>query len=196
MNDDVLARACEPFFSTRGGAGLGLSMVQGFVAQSGGDLLVDSQPGRGTRVRLRLPRLAPSSRRPNRVGETTLPTLLVVEDDDHVRHIAVRIGNDVGFRVVAVGSAEQALQLLAGEPVDAVFSDILLGTGMTGVALAERLATSHPQLPVALTSGHAAGQFERSAVARRRPFLAKPYSLEDLRRTLSSLLPGARRPTP
>jgi PAS domain S-box-containing protein len=189
MAPHVLARACEPFFSTRtGAAGLGLSTVLGFVNQSGGELSLDSTPGSGTRVRLRLPRALPSAPRPQRSGDRRQPTLLVVEDDVDVRRVVTRVAAMVGFRTVAASSGEQALAMLDQERVDAAFSDIMLGPGLDGVALAERIRARLPQLPIVLTSGYSAAHFQSRAERIRHHFLAKPFTVDQLHQTLSSLL--------
>lgn len=194
MPAEVLARATEPFFSThRGGArGLGLAMVQGFVAQSGGELAIDSAPGKGTRVSLRLPRSGIAAARPRRVGLPRQPTLLIVEDDPDIAFVVSRIASALGLRTISVSSAEQALALLGREPIDAMFSDIALGAGMDGIALADRVREGHPELPILLTSGYAEGLFEGDSTSLRHPFLAKPFTVERLHQVLAELLPAQR----
>lgn len=190
MSPEVQARSCEPFFSTRGGnaAGLGLATVLGFARQSGGELAIESTPGAGTRVRLRLPLAQATASPPRRIGDRRQPSLLVVEDDADVRSVVIRVANGLGFRVAAARSAEQALAMLEHERIDALFSDIVLGPGLDGVTLAERVRTRLPTLPIVLSSGYSATHFHGRADTIRHHFLPKPFTVDQLRQTLSSLL--------
>jgi PAS domain S-box-containing protein len=189
MAPDVLARAFEPFFTTKGhgkGSGLGLSMVYGFVKQSGGHLTVDSKLGYGTRIDLHLPaakslasETAPASPRSAVRGNESI---LVVEDEADVRDIAVSFLESLGYAVIAAASAAAALEQLARRTDFALlFSDVVLGAGMSGVELAHEARRLRPGLPVLLTSGyeHAALQGEAHN-ASEFILLQKPYRREDL----------------
>lgn len=189
MAPETLARAMEPFFTTKEagrGSGLGLSMVYGFAEQSGGHLRIDSTLGYGTRVDLFLPASQASvsasvtadGKRPEGGGEI----VLVVEDDAAVRNITVAFLLSSGYQVVAVGSAEEALQRLADrEPIALLFSDVMLGEGMNGKELAMAVRRTSPEIPVLLTSGYEiyaeAGQVE---AAEAFELLRKPYRREQL----------------
>ena len=165
MPPDVLARAFEPFFTTKEsgkGSGLGLSMVYGFVKQSGGHLVAQSQLGYGTQMDLILP-LAPTAV----VGPATVQatpglrgneTVLVVEDEPEVRGVAVAFLRALGYAVHEAGDAEQALQHLRDDPAIALlFSDVVLGGNTNGIELAQAARALRPALPVLLTSGYELG---------------------------------------
>lgn len=190
MSPDVLARAMEPFFTTRQGEhgnGLGLSMVYGFARQSGGDLEIDSSPGKGTEVRLYLPVAADAA--PKAVDDADAgpvdaagrgERVLVVEDDPAVRAISVAFLGAAGYAVEAVPDAGQALERIAGDSGFALlFTDVMLGPGMDGKTLARSARELHPGLPVLLTSGdekHVADAEGTSGL----PLLRKPWRREDL----------------
>jgi CheY-like chemotaxis protein len=183
----ILAHVLEPFFTTKEvgkGSGLGLSMVYGFVKQSGGHLNIESQEGYGTRVELFLPAItvtatdeAPHS--PSRHGREIV---LVVEDEPEVRRVAVAFLRTLGYTPYETGDAATALEQLAARPdIDLLFTDIVLGGDMTGFELAAKARERRAHLPVLFTSGyeyasmdidtHVAGIFE---------LLRKPYRREQL----------------
>jgi len=197
IDSDVLPRVFDPFFTTKDvgkGSGLGLAQVYGFAQQSGGRVLIDSEPGRGTVVTLRLPR---SSRAPvaepastdardapavpihaSRRGE-----VLLVEDDNEVAALAREMLASLGYGVIHVSNPTAALGALAdGRAVDAVFSDIMMPGGRSGLDLAREIRLRHPALPVVLATGYA----ESAAGVRDGEFrvLLKPYSLESLAEAL------------
>jgi signal transduction histidine kinase/ActR/RegA family two-component response regulator len=186
MPADVAARAIEPFFSTKGtrGSGLGLSMVYGFVQQSGGGMSIESAPGAGTRVELLLPvaDAAPD------VGVAGVPSTrtappgkaLVVEDEDAVRAIAAAFMRSFGYDVIAVEDFDAALAALnaVDGAVDIVFSDLMLGNGQDGMALADVIRRRWPAVPFLLTSGHAHGIALPPSSGIE--MLSKPYDRERL----------------
>ncbi|HET9482368.1 MAG TPA: ATP-binding protein, partial [Xanthomonadales bacterium] len=192
MAPDVLARAFEPFFTTKPpgkGSGLGLSMVYGFVTQSGGHLGVESELGYGTTIELFLPRAPGSSATepgPSRAGARPgSETILVVEDEPEVRGIAIAFLRSLGYRTLECADAASALELLARHPdVDALFSDIALGVGANGRELGREARRLRPDLPVLLTTGFDAstGPDEEFAL------LPKPYRREELAQALRSVL--------
>jgi PAS domain S-box-containing protein len=193
MSAETLARAMEPFFTTKEagrGSGLGLSMVYGFARQSRGGLHIDSALGRGTRVALYLP--AARDAAPMQRGAATNSaggrgeSILVVEDDAAVCTIAVSFLRASGYRVRAVATAEEALQALREDPgIDLLFSDVMLGPGMNGKALARQALAEAPALAVLLTSG-----FEESADDADAGFelLRKPYRREQLIAAVARIL--------
>jgi len=197
MAPDVLARAFEPFFTTKEhskGSGLGLSMVYGFVKQSGGHLAATSELGYGTFIELYLPVAAAqnalsgdtpalTSRRGNEV-------VLVVEDESDVRDIALAFLRSLGYRAISVGDADTALRRLRDDgSIDVLFSDIVLGTGMNGIELAREARRLRPDLPVLLTSGyeHAARE-ETGDDAHGFAVLQKPYRREELATSIRAAL--------
>ncbi|HXH04764.1 MAG TPA: PAS-domain containing protein, partial [Candidatus Competibacteraceae bacterium] len=185
--EELLGRVFEPFFTTKPhgqGSGLGLSMVYGFVKQSGGDIRIDSRVGEGTTVSITLPRLpqvaavaseAPAAAAPPR-GRGEL--VLVVEDDPQVLGAAEDMLRALGYRTLTAASAEAALDCLMREPdIALVFSDVDLGSGMDGLALLAEAARRRPTVRGLLTTGRATAPAERDGSP---PLLAKPYRLEQL----------------
>ncbi|WP_426176408.1 response regulator [Massilia sp. TWR1-2-2] len=196
MSEEVLQNAVEPFFTTKPeghGTGLGLSMVYGFVTQSGGHLRIDSKVGVGTSVRIYLPRSlaapyvedVPAPR--DAVGGNE--TILVVEDDAQVRAIGVALLADLGYRVLEAPDAGRALAIIdSGLPVDLLFTDVVMPGALRSPELARRAKLAQPALEVLFTSGYTetgivhAGRLE-SGVA----LLSKPYSRGDLARKIRHL---------
>lgn len=191
---EVLPHVLEPFFTTKEqgkGSGLGLSIVYGFVRQSGGDLQISSRVGDGTTVSLYLPLAAPHCPLDSATQPAPAPVsvrhVLLVEDDPDVRDTACALLQSLGVAVTAVASEAAALAALEdGLQVALVLSDVMLGEGGDGIALHARLAQRWPQLPVVLTSG-----LPLEYHARRRDWpagvqlLAKPYQRDELARLLS-----------
>jgi len=201
MTEEVQRRSIEPFFTTKAagrGSGLGLSMVYGFAEQSGGALRIESQLGYGARVELVLPVTnssvaAADSPAPGVVSGSD-ETLLVVEDDDEVRRIAVSFLNVLGYRTLAVGNAAEALQSLQSQPdVALLFSDVRLGAGMDGIELAKQARALRPEIGILLTSGYAEAGLQRENTNERFEILPKPYRREQL---ASAIARNLRPPTP
>lgn len=166
MDPQVRERAVDPFFTTKevgAGSGLGLSMVYGFVKQSGGFIKVYSELGRGTVVQLFLPRWggeAASSTTPEGQGQK-LPmgrgeVILLVEDEPLLLKLDASLCERLGYLVIPAPDAQSALASLGGEmKVDLLFTDVVLPGGMDGVQLARRARERIPFLPVIFTSGYA-----------------------------------------
>ncbi len=164
MSAEIMQRAFEPFFTTKEvgqGSGLGLSMVYGFVKQSGGHVSIYSRVGQGTCVKLYLPR-APSS--PVGREEESLDVfpedlgnrvVLVVEDEARLRKVAVKMLDRLGLQSLQAETAKDALELLADTHVDVLFTDIELPGGMNGTELAEVAHQLYPELKVLFTTGYA-----------------------------------------
>ena len=203
MAPDVLARALDPFFTTKEagkGSGLGLSMVYGFVKQSGGHMAIDSQLGYGTRVELYLPAASPgaaqsqsSSEAPVRKGRETV---LVVEDEPEVRVIALAFLRSLGYATYEASDAETAIDLLARHAdIEALFSDVVLGSGMTGFDLVREARKLRPNLRALLTSGYERAPLGGDEAARAEfDVLRKPYRREQLAIALRKTLD--REPNP
>jgi CheY-like chemotaxis protein len=201
MTAEVKARIFEPFFTTKApgkGTGLGLSMVLGFAKQSGGHVSVTSEPGQGTTVRLFLPMVRARPEAPPRVEEPApdLPPgldVLVVEDQADVREAAVRLCREVGLEPLAVSGAAEALEVLrSGLRFDLVFTDVVLGGGMDGLALAEAALRLQPDLAVVCTSGyseqHVGGQ---DALVPGVELMMKPYDFRRFRLAVGRALAAA-----
>ncbi|WP_085809134.1 PAS domain-containing protein [Sphingomonas sp. TZW2008] len=192
MDEATLARAIEPFFSTKGigkGTGLGLSSVHGLASQLGGAMTIQSRPGVGTNVELWLPvsadraeHLASAHRRDD--GAADRGVALLVDDEELVRMSTADMLSDLGFAVIEVGSGEEAMQLLEQEQAIAVVVTDHLMPGMTGTELARHVQQARPSLPVLLVSGYA----DIEGVDADRPRLTKPFRKDELAATLLSLL--------
>ena len=198
---DILPRIFDPFFTTRrerGGTGLGLSTVHGIVRQSDGFLRVDSLVGKGTQVRVYLPRFdgdgmatprPPLPEPPAPLAEQAgAGALLLVDDEDGVRRVAARALSKQGWTVMSAGSGEAALALLAEEGAAAalrvVVSDVMM-PGMDGAALVRAIRQVRPGLPAILASGYAQEAMRGDLGVEDIAFLPKPYSLKDLLATVA-----------
>lgn len=192
-------RIFEPFFTTKPvgkGTGLGLSMVYGFVKQTGGHIQVYSEVGHGTCLKIYLPRAhvgtttgVPSSQAPE-AAATGAESILVVEDDPHVRMFAVQQLRRLGYRVTEAGDGPSALLEVSrsGAP-DLLFTDVVMPGGMTGRELAARIRQSVPGIRVLFTSGYT----ENSIVHHGRldagvHLLQKPYRSDKLARKVREVL--------
>ncbi len=193
MDEQTLTRAFEPFFTTKEvgrGTGLGLSMVYGFIKQSGGHVRIYSEPGHGTTVKIYLPRLmAKDEAAPAPLVAEPVPpgagheTILVCEDDANVRAYSTEVLRELGYRVIEAGDGLSALAALDAEPgsIDLLFTDVVLPRGMTGAVLAAEAQKRRPDLKVLFTSGYA-----RNAIVhhgRLDPgvqLLPKPFTYADL----------------
>lgn len=201
MDNETLVRVFEPFFTTKPpgeGSGLGLSMVYGFVQQSGGDVRIDSQPGRGTTITLLLPAHTQSAGEdaPPQAEPVAAPTnfrgrILLVEDDAQVRDYTCMLVRALGFDVVDEPRAAYALERLrAGETFDLLLSDVVMPGGMSGRQLAETVVEAWPDLPVLLVSGHSDDIAAlNNPLAPQIAFLRKPFRKHDLAERLARLLP-------
>jgi CheY-like chemotaxis protein len=195
MEEALLNRATEPFFTTKGvgkGTGLGLSMVHGLAAQSEGALKLSSRPGEGTRVDLWLPVAQASaeasfeaSDRPPEADPTSGPcTVLVVDDDGLVAKGTAAMLEDLGHTVLEAGSAAEALIVLENERlVDLVITDHAM-PDMTGMELARRLRNIRPELKVILATGYAELP-QTASPPMDLPRLAKPFLQADLARVIA-----------
>jgi len=197
MTPDVMRRATEPFFTTKGpGTGLGLAMVHGFVQQSRGRLEIDSTPGQGTTVRMVFPidaSRAAAAEAPAGTGaaqESAKARILVVEDNEDVRELAETMLASAGYAVVSAPSGERALSLLdEGGEVDLVFTDVMMPGGMNGLQLADQVRARRPGTPVLVTTGY----MDELPPARGKALdiLGKPYRQEDLLARVRAILPAS-----
>jgi signal transduction histidine kinase/FixJ family two-component response regulator len=193
MDRATLARATEPFFSTKGvgkGTGLGLSMIHGLAAQSGGTLKLTSEPGAGTAVELWLPATQETAadigeRSTEPVQARRAATVLLVDDEDLVRAATADMLRDIGYMVIEWGSASQALGAIrSGVEGDILVSDYLM-PGMTGGQLIHELRSTGIRIPALLVTGYAAAGQD---VPPDVPRLAKPFRQVDLAAKVDELL--------
>jgi PAS domain S-box-containing protein len=197
VEPELLTKVFEPFFTTKQreqGTGLGLAQVYGFARQSGGAAAISSEPGNGATVTIYLPRsrLLPTVEAPadtvagGAAPQTGSETILLVEDNPEVDEVAGMLLEELGYRVVHANSAAAALRRIAsGEPVDLVFTDVVMPGDLDGIGLAARIKQEFPGLAVVLTSGYAKAA---SSAAVGVPILRKPYRLEALGRAIRHAL--------
>jgi signal transduction histidine kinase/CheY-like chemotaxis protein len=199
MPKEVLDRVFEPFFTTKEigkGTGLGLSRVYGFVRQSGGFVTVASNIGAGTRFSIYLPPSAKPiddarSRKDWRaVSPVTTGTVLLVEDDATVLALVIEMFDDLGFRVITASDAHGALEIIRrGEPIDLIFTDIIMPGGKTGVELAVEARDFLPNVKILLTSGYPGEALaHRHSKIAEWPVIRKPFRQSELSLRLQDLL--------
>jgi PAS domain S-box-containing protein len=194
---ELLERVFEPFYTTKPegqGTGLGLSMVYGFVKQSGGHIKIYSEAGEGTTVRIYLPR----ARQPEDV-ETDVDTgpimggsetILVVEDDEDVRGTVVDLLSELGYRVLRAKEAQSALAIVeSGVPIDLLFTDVVMPGPLSSPELARKARERLPNIAVLFTSGYT----DNAIVHGGRlddgvDLLSKPYSREAMARKIRNVL--------
>ena len=192
MDAATLARAVEPFFSTKGvgqGTGLGLSMVHGLAAQLGGGLTINSTPGQGTTIELWIPISAIGLDGDGKAAEASVAakahgTALLVDDEELVRMSTADMLIDLGYEVVEAQSAEEALQMIRqGLDVDLLLTDHLM-PGMSGAELARVVRMERPKLPVLIVSGYAEAEGIDPDITR----LTKPFRNAELAASLLTLM--------
>ncbi len=197
MAPEVLERAFEPFFTTKPegrGTGLGLSMVYGFVKQTGGHVKIYSEVGHGTTLKIYLPRAlqAEATRADVAPGpvEGGTETLLVVEDDTEVRATVVELLSELGYRVLKAGDGQSALAVIqSGVTIDLLFTDVVMPGPIRSTELVRQARALLPELEVLFTSGYTENAIVHGG--RLDPgvsLLSKPYRREDLARKIRHLL--------
>jgi PAS domain S-box-containing protein len=203
MSDDVLAHVFEPFFTTKEvgkGTGLGLSQVYGFVKQSAGHVKIESRVGRGTTVRLYLPRaegaIGPTDGLPIREPQYRgSECVLVVEDDHGVRDFAVSVLRELGYHVLEAANGDAALELLGdGAGIDLLFTDVVMPGTLSGADLAKAALERRPELRVLFTSGYTTRLVEKEWPGRTLELLRKPYRSIDLAARIRGVLNGVSTP--
>jgi len=192
MDEEVLTRVFEPFFTTKfTGRGLGLSAALGIIRESGGDISITTEPGRGTLVRFVLPGLEGADRRPeggmHREGGGSV---LVIDDEDAVREVTVCMLNRLGYRTIEACDGAEALELYRtrGETIDLVLLDLTM-PAMDGAVTLDGLRRLDPAVPVIVVSGVTAAA---SQEILNRPqtvgYLTKPFTLDELKTAVSRIV--------
>jgi len=190
MTDEVKSHLFEPFFTTKGqgkGTGLGLSMVYGIVKQSGGEILVYSEPGKGTTFKIYFPRVEAKA---DSVRTTAIAaaarrgteTILVAEDEEVLRRLVARILEVLGYKVLLAANGGEALLICQNNPgpIDLLITDVVM-PGMDGRQLAGRLTALRPHLRVLFTSGYTDDAIVHHGVLDSGvPFIQKPFSASAL----------------
>jgi PAS domain S-box-containing protein len=216
MSQELLEKVFQPFFTTKAngkGSGLGLSMVYGFIKQSGGHISIYSEVGHGTSVKMYLPRrmrareavaasaevsapaIAPEvlAAPPPEVAQAAArrPKILVVEDQEAVRMVACGFLEDFGYEVVEAGDGFEALsKLQEHDDIDLMFSDVVMPGGMNGFDLAQAAQSLKPALKIVHTSGYPKGAMVHQDEPRFREgfIIMKPYRREDLQKIIKDAL--------
>jgi signal transduction histidine kinase/CheY-like chemotaxis protein len=195
MDDQTRARIFEPFFTTKEagkGSGLGLATVYGIVHQNDGHLVVESEPGRGTRFHAFLPRcldcVTPQAERKAAEADKGTGSILLVEDEQAVRDLTSRILQRLGYRIVTARNADEALSHIEqyGLVPDLLISDMVM-PGLSGRELAERVSRHLPKLPVLLMSGYTTDAAV-TQLSDRMAFLQKPFTPAALGQVVRELL--------
>ena len=205
MSDDVLQRACEPFFTTKApgrGSGLGLSQVYGVARQSGGTLQIKSTIGEGTVIEVYLPRGVERPEQPSEWRDGEQPgaiargaRVLVVDDQEDVREAAAAQLEALGYRVVQAANADIALGVLGNcDSVDLLMVDYAM-PGTSGIDLASAARAKCPNLPVLIVTGYADTAFINGRIPRAR-LMKKPYRMAELAAAIESLLRYNRQSMP
>lgn len=203
MDEEALQKAFDPFFTTKAvgkGSGLGLSMVFGFARQTGGNVTVESELGKGTKIRLYFPMSkAPAdaleseqvgNREAQKPGRGCGERILLVEDDREIREFAVMALEELGYEIVIAGDGKEAVERLEDAPgFDLLFTDIVMPGELNGVAVAEKFRKKFPSKPVIYTSGYTRNAIlPGDTLPQGSQFLSKPYDLQQLTAVLSETI--------
>jgi len=204
MTNQVMARAFEPFYTTKEpgkGTGLGLSQVYGFSRQCGGTARIESKRGKGTTIRIYLPRaegeisehqslndLSRASRAPDSTA-----AILIVEDHGDVRQTLTEVLSHLGYRVLTTTTGSEALAILQQEnSIEVLLSDVVLPGGLSGIELARTARKLKPELKVVLSSGYVGDEARHVLNQGEFSFLPKPYRPAELAAKLTEVLAGGK----
>jgi CheY-like chemotaxis protein len=189
MPQEVVARAFEPFFTTKEvgkGTGLGLSQVYGFIAQSDGDVVIDSEEGKGTTISMYLPVVDGEPDNGIVAADAHVDTVLIVEDEPEVLDTAAKLFRNIGYEVVTATNGVDALAILKGRTdINILFTDVVMPKGMNSIQLARSARQLNAGLKVILATGYPL-QTMRAQYGRvvDFPIVKKPYRLAELARAL------------
>jgi PAS domain S-box-containing protein len=199
MAKALAQRALEPFFTTKPtgrGTGLGLSMVYGFIKQSGGHLKIYSEPGHGTTVKLFLPRAsgtgaAPAAKEP--APEPDIVTrgrlVLVIEDEASVRSLQLQFLQALGFRTLEAEDGMRGLEVIAANPgIDLILTDVVLPNGPSGLDIAKAALQAQPGVRIIFMSGYSRHAMTMPAELQSIPVLSKPFARAQLAETIARVL--------
>jgi len=197
MPPEVLRKAFDPFYTTKPlgqGTGLGLSMIYGFIQQSRGHVVIDSEEGRGTTIRLFLPRYQGEMEQATLIGHEAAPTgtgetVLVIEDDAAVRLLVMQVLEELGYRGIETADGRQAVPILeSSRHIDLLISDVGL-PGLNGRQLAEIARERRPDLPILFMTGYAKQAADQAAfLDGGMEIISKPFAIEQLGRRIGEIL--------
>lgn len=201
IDEELLEQIFEPFFTTKekdSGTGLGLATVYGFIRQSGGNIVVDSEKGKWTTFKVYLPvaeTVAISRREESLQGSANSEgsftgKILVVEDNAGVREVALHALEKAGYEVLAAEDGHQGItRFEENQDIDAIFSDVIMPGGLTGIDMAERILQKSPSVPILLATGYTEKSLkERMLNTSQVVFISKPYDVNELPGLIDSLM--------
>lgn len=197
MSDEVLNRVYEPFFTTKSpehGTGLGLSMVYGFVRQSGGNIDISSKQGQGTSIRIFLPATDIVRQTDTQIPHTIIEpgrgeAILIVEDDKIVRETATDLVENLGYTATSVSTFAQAKSMLKQRPFDLLFTDVMLPRGHTGIEVAEFARSVLPDIGVLFASGFTESEISKTISNwPNAELIQKPYRKQVLSKSIRQQL--------
>jgi CheY-like chemotaxis protein len=201
MPPELIERVFDPFFTTKApgeGTGLGLSMVHGFVKQSGGHVKIYSEIGQGTTVRLYLPRSRMREEVPADAGAAAAviggtEVILIVEDDEDVRATTADMLSDLGYKVVKARNGDDAMAVIDdGASIDLLFTDVVMPGALGAAELARKVQLRLPDVPVLFTSGYTDNAIVHGGrLDDAVELLSKPYTRDELARKLRKVLKTA-----
>ena len=189
MSPEVIARAFDPFFTTKEigkGTGLGLSQVYGFIAQSGGDVVLESVPGKGSTVSIYLPALASADMDTGTRNDADTDTVLIVEDEPELIEVAATLFRSMGYEVLTASNGMDALDIIERKrKINILFADVIMPNGMTGIELARLARDRCPGLKIILASGYPLPALKAEhGDLDEFTFMNKPYRLSELAKKL------------
>ena len=190
MPQEIVSRAFEPFFTTKApgkGTGLGLSQVYGFITQSGGDVVISSEEGKGTTVEIYLRETADDVQDASSFPtQLRVETVLLVEDEPDLLSGASELFRSIGYEVLTAPNATEAADILKQRTdIDIVFSDIVMPQGMSGIELARLVRARYPEVRVILTSAYPVAALRREhGELSEFAFVHKPYRLSDVAKAM------------
>tara|TARA_R110002073_G_scaffold131684_2_gene278376 strand:- start:2030 stop:3166 length:1137 start_codon:yes stop_codon:yes gene_type:complete len=200
MSKETLSRAFEPFYSTKErdkGSGLGLAMVYGFAKQSGGNVQISSEVGKGTRIEIFLPasqveaEKVSTNRNPEKglVGKAS-GKVLIVDDEVDLLEVTSSYVRDLGFKVLPAVDGNLALELLEENPdIEYLLTDVVMPGGINGVSLAQQVRKRLPNIKILYMSGFPSGVIaDKSGIELDAPLLTKPFSFEELISAMDDLI--------
>jgi CheY-like chemotaxis protein len=205
MTEAVREHAVDPFFTTKPlgqGTGLGLSMIYGFLSQSGGQIRIDSEVGKGTSVCLYLPRYNGTAGEGDEVAAQSLSptegkgTVLVIDDEPMIRMLAVNILEDLGYRTLEAGDGRSGLKLLQEHPqVELLVTDVGLPGGMNGRQVADAARVVQPALKVLFVTGYAESSvWKEGSPEKGMQVLTKPFNMDALAQKVGELFEQRGKP--